>query len=116
MTDAKPRQEGVNRSNLHACASANVPQIGGADVILSIRSKKRQGGKTIQNSCPGLRPRKALKKFLEDKTRRQNGLTGFDSADQCLHRRVLRRCVAPECQRPNAGIDEQAQSRTRPAL
>lgn len=116
MTDAELCQESVNRSDLHTCASANVPQVGGPDVILSIRDKKRQGGKTIQNSCPGLRPGKALQKFLENETRRQKRLARFDRANQCSHRRVLHRRVAPECQRPDAGVDEQAQSRARPAL
>ena len=70
MTDAELYQESVNRSDLHACAAANVPQVGGPDVILSIRNKERQGGKTVQNSRPGLRPGKALQKFLENETRR----------------------------------------------
>jgi len=64
MTDAELCQESVNRSDLHTCASANVPQVGGPDVIFSIRNKERQGRKTIQNSRAGLWPGKALQKLL----------------------------------------------------
>jgi hypothetical protein len=57
-----------------------------------------------------------LKEFLKDKRGRQDGFAAFDGANQCANFRSLRGNIAAVRERPNAGIDEEAQSRERSFL
>ena len=116
MTNAKLRQQRVYRSDLNAGPAARISQVRSTDVIFSVGNEKRNSGKTIQNLCPSPWPRKTLQQFLENETCRQQSLARFDRTNQRSHRRGLRRRVTPQSQRPNTGIDEQAQSRVRSAL
>jgi len=53
MANAELRQQSIDRANLNAGATTNVPQLRRADVILAIRHKERHRGKSIQNLRAG---------------------------------------------------------------
>jgi hypothetical protein len=57
-----------------------------------------------------------LQKFLQDKAGGHEFLTGFDGADEFPPFGGGDRRVAPESQRPNAGINKEAHRRERSAL
>ncbi len=116
MANAELRQERIDRSDLDAGTTTTVPQLRRSDVILAIRHKQRHRGKSIQNLRAGARSGKALQQLLEHEARGQQRIAGFDRANQHPQCRGLRRGVTPQRQRPNAGIDEQAQSRARSVL
>jgi hypothetical protein len=115
VTDAQLCQQGIDRSDLHAAASAAIAQLRCPNVILSTGNQQGNGSKPGQYSIAGLWGREALKKLLQDKAGRENCLAAVVGLDQspCLRRR---RRIAPKGQRPRAGINEQAQSRLRSAL
>jgi hypothetical protein len=53
VTDAQLGEQGVNRSNLKAAATASVAQFGSINVVLSIWIEKRQSGKSINDILAG---------------------------------------------------------------
>jgi hypothetical protein len=116
MTKAKLRQQRIDGSNLQARAPTAVSELRGPNVIVAIRHDERHGGKPIQNLCAGFRTREALQQLLQDKAGRQDRLAGIKGAKQRLHLGRWSGRIAPERQRPDAGIDEEAQSRARSAL
>jgi len=116
MTDAKLRQESVDRPDLDAGAATDIAQIRCANVILPVGHKKRHRREAIQNLCSRFRPGKALQQLLQHETGRQQCFAGLDRADQRAQWRRIDRTIPPQGQRPDAGINEQAQSRARSAL
>jgi hypothetical protein len=116
MSEAKLRQQSVDCANLNSTAPTPIFQRGGVDVIVSSRRQQRQGGKALNYLGAVPWPRKSLQKFLKHKAGGQNRLACNERPPQCLCLWDRSRHVAPEGQRPHAGIDKQAQSRLRSAL
>lgn len=116
MSKAKLCQERIDRSNLNTCLPAAVPRRGGLNMIVAIRHNERYRGKAVQNLRAGFRTREALQKLLENKACGHEHLACFDGTGERLDLLGLRRRVTPKRERPNAGIDEEAQSRLRSAL
>jgi hypothetical protein len=106
VMDAKLRQQRVYRADLRTRTSTRITQFRCLDVVVAIRNKERNRGKPVQDLSAGARARKALQKLLQHKPGRQNGLTGFDRANQSTRLRRLRRRIAPQRKRPYAGVDE----------
>jgi hypothetical protein len=116
MTDAQLGQEGIDRPDLHAAASAAISQLGRTNVILAIRHQQRDGRKAIQYPIASLGAGEALKKLLQDQTCRKDGLAAFDGLDKGMYFRRRRGRIAPKSKRPHAGVHEKAQPRIRSAL
>ena len=116
MTNAKLGEQGIDGSDLHAGAAAAVSQVRGLDVIAAVGNQERHGGEAIEYLRAGFRAREALLKFLEDEARRQDRLAGFDRPDQRPHLHGRGRRITQKRKRPDAGVDEEAQSRARSAL
>jgi hypothetical protein len=116
MPDAKLRQQGIDRTDLDTASPASVSQCGRVDVIAAVRGQERQSGEPRNDLFARSWAGKALQQFLKYQAGRQNRLTSADRLAQCGYFRERRRHVTSESQRPNAGIDEQAQSRLRSAL
>jgi hypothetical protein len=116
VTNAKLRKERIDRSNLYAGSTAFVAQFGGVNVILPVGHEEWKCRKSTQYLGSRFRALESLKQFLQNKTRRQNTLTRLQRTDQSSNLRLIRRCITPKCQRPDARIDEKAQLRERSDL
>jgi hypothetical protein len=55
------------------------------DVIVTIGNQQWDSRKPVQYLLSVFRARKALKYFLDDETRREDRLTGFDCSNQRAH-------------------------------
>jgi hypothetical protein len=116
VTYAQLREESVNCSDLHAASATAISQFGRVDMIFAIWRYHWNGGESFEDLIAGLRASKPLEKFLKDEAGRQDDLVGLDCPDQHTDLRPWIRRVAPQRERPDAGVDEEAQSRPRPAL
>jgi hypothetical protein len=116
MTYAQLSQQRIDRSDLHTISAAMISQFRRPDMIVAIWRQQRHRGKTIQNLIATLWPEETLKQFLKNEARGQKRFTAFDGADQHPDLAARSRRVAPERQRPDTCIDEETQSRDRPAL
>lgn len=116
VTKAELRQQCVDRTDLNAAASASVAQFGRVHRVAPVGNQQRQRGKSIEDLRAVPRPGEALQKFLQNEAGSDEFLAGLDGTDQFAHFIRQGRCVAPEGQRPDAGIDKKAQPRERSAL
>jgi hypothetical protein len=85
-------------------------------VVASIGHEERQRGKSIQDPYAIPWPRKALQQLLENQAGYQQRLACLYGAHQFARFGPWGRRVASERERPDAGIDKQAQCRVRSAL
>lgn len=85
VTEAKLRQQGVDRPDLNAGSPASVSQFRGVDVVPPVRNQQRQCGKPVDYLLPVPRSGKTMQQFLEDQTGHENCLAGFDGTNQCAH-------------------------------
>ena len=116
VTDAKLRQQCVDRTDLNTAPATSVSQLGGIDVVLPGRRQKRQRREAIEDPLGRSGPGKALQKLLQNQAGGEQRLTGLSRAHQFAYFRRREGRIAAKCQRPDAGIDEQAQWRERSAL
>ncbi len=116
VTDAQPGEQSVNRSDLDARTAAAVLQLGGPDVIVSVRNNEGNGRKAFKNLLTSRWSGKALQDLLQHQAGGDHGVSGFECPDQCAHFFGRRRTIASQRQRPYTGVDEQRQSRERSAL
>jgi hypothetical protein len=85
-------------------------------MITPVGNQQRQRGKPIEDLGAVPRPGEALQKFLQNEAGGDEFLPGLNGTDQFAHFLHRGECVAPEGQRPDAGIDKKAQRRERSAL
>lgn len=116
MTYAELGQEGVDRADLHAASAATVSQLGRFNVILAVRREHRNGGEWIEDLVTGARTRKPLENSLKDEASGQDCLAGLDRPCECPNVARPIGGTTSQRKRPNAGVDEEAQSRLCPAL
>ena len=117
--NAKLCQQGVDRADLKAVPSAGVSEIGGVDVVASIGNEKGQGGEAIDDRVSRSRSPEPLQEFLENEAGREDGFATSESPSQLLHLGLWVGWVPPKRERPDAGVDQPAQSagpRDRSAL
>src|SRR4051812_36798349 len=67
MAQAQLRQQRADCPDLHAGASALIPQSRRLDVILAIRCHQRQRGKPFNNAVAAFWARESLQQFLQYK-------------------------------------------------
>lgn len=116
MAHTERGQECIDGANLHPRAPAAIPQARRSNMIVAVGNEERDRGKSIQDVLACLGARKALKNFLENEPRRDNRLSGFDGANERTDLSRRSRRIAPKCERPDARVDEESQSRLRSAL
>ena len=115
-SDAKLGKQRVHSADLHAVSPAAVAQLSRLDMVAPVRNQQRQRSEAIEDARSVPWTGKPLQQFLQHQPRRRELFTGTDSADQLSNFRWLGRRIAPERERPNASVDEKAQSRRRSAL
>ena len=84
--------------------------------IVSSGNPERQRGKPIEDLRAVPRSGEALPELLQNEPRRHEFFAGSDSTDQFVSFLCRGGRVAPERQRPDAGIDKEAHRRERSAL
>ena len=116
VTETELSKQRVDRTDLNSSAAAFVPQFGRVYMVKPVGNQQRQRGEAIEDLCSVPRSREALQKLLQNQPGREDFLAGFDRADEFP--RLLRQNtrIAPESQRPDAGVDKEAQWRERSAL
>ena len=110
------RQKRIDRAGLNAAASAFVSQFGSLHMVASVGDQQRQRGEPIENLRTVPRAGEPLQKLLQDETSGHQFFTGLDGTDQFVPFTCHSGRVVPERQRPDAGIDKEAQRRKRSAL
>ena len=116
MPDTQLRQKSIDRSDLHASASAAVPQLCCLYVIVPVGCDQRQCRKAFDDLRARFRSGKSLQQLLQDKAGGQKRLTALDATDQFPHLRHRRGGVTSQGQRPHARVHEDAHPRERSAL
>lgn len=116
MAQAKLREQNVNCASLNACSPAVIPQLSGFDMIVAIRRQERYRGKSLQNLRASSWARETRQKLLKDEARGKQHLAHLDGLNERPHFLGRGWLVATKRQRPDAGVDEESQSRARSAL
>jgi hypothetical protein len=116
VVEAELSQQRIDGTDLNSAASAFVPQFGRLDMVAPVGNQERQCGEPIENLCAVPWSGKALQEFLQNEPGGHEFLARFDSTDQFASFARLGGGIAPEGQRPDAGIDKEAQRRERSAL
>jgi len=116
VAEAELGQQRIDRSDLDAGAPAFVSQFGSVHMITPVGNQQRQRCEPVEDLRSVPRSRKPLQKLLQHQSSGHEFLAGFDCADQLASLDRRNRRVAPESQRPDAGVDKEAQRRERSAL
>ncbi len=117
MADAELGQDGVDRSDLDACAPTGVANVRCCDVIFSVGLNQRQGCKALDDLGLCLCAREPLKKLLQDEPGCDDYVISLKGIFERLNFRLCRISIAPQRERPNACIDEDRHAlRERSAL
>jgi len=97
-------------------AAAMVAKLSRFDVILAIGHKQGKRGKASENGSAVSRAGKTLQELLENQAGDKNRLAGLKCARQRMHRGERLRFIPAKSLRPDAGVDEKTQRRSRSAL
>lgn len=117
VAPAELDQKRVDRADLRARASADVADFGRLDVVVAVGQRARQDGESVEQALPVARAAQALQQLLDDHAGRDDEIGAGQRFAQKGNMRRTPAVVAPEGQRPDAGIDEQAhRSRLRSRL
>lgn len=116
MAQAELRQERVDGADLRARPTTAIAQLGGLNMVPSVRRDKRQGREPIENLRSRLGSGESLQQLLQDQTGCQNHVLAVQSAPQGGGLRRLRWAIPAEREGPHAGVNEEVQSRLRARL
>ena len=106
MTNAKLRQQRVDRAYLNAGPTTGVAQLRGVDVIMPIWADNWQRGKSLDDVLARARAGETLKQLLQNEARRDDHLVTPKGTAQREHLRSGAILVSPESERPDAGVNE----------
>ena len=85
MTDAQLHQERIDRTGLHAGATAFIAQFRSVNRVLPIRAEKRQRTKPIDKILACAQPGKSLSQFLRDQPGGDDEIAAFNRLTQRKH-------------------------------
>ena len=114
--DAQLCQQSVDRTDLGPASSAVVPKIGGRDVIFPLWLYEGQGGDSVVDRVSCSRSAGTLQEFLQNQSGSEDGFSAPQSSTQLPDLRGDVGLAAPQSQRPDAGVHEEAQPRDRSDL
>lgn len=98
MPHAKLGNQRIDRAESNTCPPTCVSKFSGRDVIFAIGLKQGKRSESLDDLCRGLRPGKALQKFLKDEARRHDDVRSEESILQRIDLRYGHRCVAADGQ------------------
>ena len=116
MPNAQLSEQRIDRADLDACSAACVPEVGGCDMVVTIRLQQGQSREALDDLCTGLRCGESLQQFLENQPRRDDDIVAHEGVLQQIDFGFGRRDITAQCERPNAGVDKQRHDRARSAL
>ena len=85
VTDAELREESVDRPDSDAAPAAGIAQGGCRDVVFPVGHEEGEGGEALDDAISRARPMEALKKFLENEARGEDGLADLQCPRQGGH-------------------------------
>ena len=116
VTNAKLRDQSVDRPYLNTDPPTPIVEVGGVDVILPIAGKYRKGRKAVDDFPSRTRTGKSLEQLLQDDAVRYDDLATYQRLTQRLHFGPGCDVVTAKRQGPNTGIDEEGHWRLRSVL
>jgi hypothetical protein len=116
VADTKLRQKRIDRAGLNAAPSTFVFQFGRLHMVAPVGHQQRQRGEPIEDLRSVPRSGEALQNLLRNEAGGYEFFPGFYGADQLAAFVGCGGAITPESQRPDAGLDKQAQRRDRSAL
>jgi hypothetical protein len=115
-TDAQLRQQGVDRADLKPTHSAIVSEICGIDMVPALGHEESERGEAINDCGSRSWPSKSLQELLQDQAGREDRFATSECPPQLRDFQGDVEQVAPQSQRPDTGVDEDAQPRDRSPL
>jgi hypothetical protein len=110
-------EHSVDGTDLYTATVTRVSDVGGFDMVFPVGLKETEGGEPLDQLAACSTPGKALEKFLQDQTRREDLIGSLESVLKRLDLRRRRLRIAAERERPDAGVDKKAHGlRERSAL
>ena len=107
MAYAQLGQQRINGSCLNSALAAEVAQRRSVDVVLAVRRQERKGAEMLDDLIARFGPRKTLQQFLQHQASRYHLLAAGKQAGQFMHLGHVGWLVAPQQQRPDAGVRKQ---------
>ena len=116
VAETELRQQRIDRTDLNAASPASVSQFGSFYVVAPVGNQQRQRREPIEDLRPVARSGEALQKLLQNEPGGDEFLAGFDGTDQFASFDCRNGRVAPKGERPDTGINKDAQRRERSDL
>lgn len=114
---AERDEKGVDGADLDTTPTAPVSQLGGVDVVATLRLHQGTAAQAFEDEITVPRPPDALEHLLEDQPGGGDVITRDKDTLEVLHSWVDARRVAAQGQRPDARVDEEhRRQRARSAL
>lgn len=115
-TQTELGQECADGTQLDSATSALISKLGGLDVVGAIRDDHGESPESIDQRRRCLGSTHSLQQFLKDQIGRQDRLSPLQRLPEARRFFATVWAVPAKGQRPNTGIDEEAQSRERSVL
>jgi len=116
VAKAKLRQDCVDRADLHTSAPTAIAKLGCLDVVAPVWGEQRQSTETLDNLLTRPRSDKTLQEFLQNKASRGDLLASLQRDYERIDFRGRSGHISPECQRPDARVNEKRHLRERSFL
>lgn len=116
MANAELGEDRVDRSHLDSSPPGTIANLGGFKVVVTVGCDERKSSESGDDRLLRARPLESLQDLLIDEARRNNELAVCQRSLQGAHLDEVGRWVAAKSQRPDARVNEQAQSRERSCL
>lgn len=113
---AQLRDQCVHSAKPHASPAAFVAKRGCRNVIVPVRLYEGKGTKARDDIGGRFGAGESLKEFLEHQAGCDNDFRAGERCNQCLHFGRNGCSVAPESERPDAGINQETHLRVRSDL
>ena len=116
VPDAESGKERIDRTNLEAAAATVVAKVRCGGVIFALRHDQRQRSKSFEDLPSRFRAAESLKDFLENQASGEDRSFVPKSVGQEVYAGMSHTLVTAHGKRPDAGINEELQSRDRALL
>ncbi len=113
MSNAELRQQSVDCPDLDAAPTSSVSEFRGQDVIAPVGDDHWNGREALQQPVAILGPRDALENFLQHQSSGGQRLSSANGPDEFSDFSRRRWSIPAKRQRPDAGVHEEAHSRSR---